>query len=108
MRKADRERAEAIEDLRGTVTHSLVTEDTVNAYHVIGFGRHVGAIGILHPFTCRVDAPNEDAARLKVYEQYEHISGLRLIPLTVCPNCGQWQHVSSGDCLNECRKRGLV
>lgn len=26
----------------------------------------------------------------------------------VCPNCGQWQHASSGDCLNECVKRGFA
>jgi hypothetical protein len=24
-----------------------------------------------------------------------------------CPNCGQWQH-GTGDCLNECVKRGLA
>jgi hypothetical protein len=26
----------------------------------------------------------------------------------VCPNCGQWQHRSSGDCFNECAKRGFA
>lgn len=27
----------------------------------------------------------------------------------VCPNCGQWQGPGShGDCLNECRRRGLA
>jgi hypothetical protein len=29
-------------------------------------------------------------------------------PQTVCPNCDQWQHASSGDCLNECRRRGFA
>ncbi len=29
-------------------------------------------------------------------------------PQTVCPNCGQWQHESTRDCLNECRRRGFV
>ena len=32
--------------------------------------------------------------------------------LTVCPNCGQWQHpvkdARVADCLHECRKRGFA
>lgn len=27
---------------------------------------------------------------------------------TVCPNCGQWQHASTGDCLHECKRRGFA
>lgn len=26
----------------------------------------------------------------------------------VCPNCGQWQHASTGDCFNDCAKRGFA
>jgi hypothetical protein len=26
----------------------------------------------------------------------------------VCPNCGQWQHKATGDCLNECAARGFA
>ena len=32
----------------------------------------------------------------------------RIAPQTVCPNCGQWQDATTGDCLHECRKRGFV
>lgn len=26
----------------------------------------------------------------------------------VCSNCGQWQHKDTGDCFNECAKRGFA
>lgn len=27
---------------------------------------------------------------------------------SVCPNCGQWQHAYTGDCFNDCAKRGFA
>ena len=41
-------------------------------------GRKVGAIGIFYPITTTVQAENEEAARLKLYDKYEHIMGLKL------------------------------
>lgn len=43
-------------------------------------GRQVGAIGIFHKITAEVEAESPDAATLKLYDQYEHISGLTLTP----------------------------
>lgn len=31
-----------------------------------------------------------------------------ITPETVCPNCGQWQHATNDDCVNDCRRRGLA
>jgi len=44
---------------------------------VSGHGRKVGAIGITHPFTVTVEADTVEEARLKTYEHFESLSGLR-------------------------------
>lgn len=45
---------------------------------VTGHGRKVGAIGIFERFRCEVEARDEQEARIKVYDYYEHISGMRV------------------------------
>jgi hypothetical protein len=47
----------------------------MNRYRFAGYGRKVGALGLAGPFTCDVEAADEAAARIAVYEQYEHIAG---------------------------------
>lgn len=47
----------------------------MSLYRFSGYGRRVGALGLSEPFTCEVEAQDETAARLAVYEQYEHIAG---------------------------------
>jgi hypothetical protein len=41
-------------------------------------GREVGAIGIFYKITATVEAENAEAARLKLYEKYEHLMDLTL------------------------------
>jgi hypothetical protein len=41
-------------------------------------GRKVGAIGITYFIIDYVEAENEEQARLKLYDRYEHITGLKL------------------------------
>lgn len=86
-------------------------------YEASGYGRKVGAIGICGSFACIVHGDTEEAARLAVYKQYEHISGgtagitLKSCPASttgICSNCGQWQHAPTDDCFHECRRRGFV
>jgi hypothetical protein len=42
---------------------------------VMGHGRMRGAIGITHGFSCEVEAEDEEDARLRIYDHYEHIAG---------------------------------
>lgn len=44
-------------------------------------GRTVGAIGTCYPITTKVEAPDMPAAERALYERYEHIQGLRFVPL---------------------------
>lgn len=44
-------------------------------------GRTVGAIGIFYPITTTVDGDNEDDARLRLYDRFDHIMGLKLTPI---------------------------
>lgn len=50
-------------------------------------GRKVGAIGAFCEFIVTVEAENEDAARLKLYDTHEHISKLMIrdIPPGLAP-----------------------
>lgn len=41
-------------------------------------GRTRGAIGIFYPCEVTVEAANQEAARLKLYDTHEHIQGLVL------------------------------
>jgi hypothetical protein len=41
-------------------------------------GRHAGAIGISHVITTDVVADSPEHATLKLYDSYDHISGLKL------------------------------
>lgn len=43
-------------------------------------GRLVGAIGKPYPITATVNAVDKDSARLALYNRYEGITGLTLIP----------------------------
>ena len=52
--------------------------DKMNKYTARFTGRLSGAIGCFHPCTVEVEAENEDAARLKLYDTYDHIQGLHL------------------------------
>lgn len=72
-------------------------------YEVQFYGRRIGALGVTYPITAVVDAATEDAARLQLYETYEHI--LTPVYREVCTNCGQYRH--DGRCLNDCQTRGF-
>lgn len=50
-------------------------------FRVIGFGRKVGAIGMSGAFCRDLESESAEAARLDIYNHFEHISGLRVIPL---------------------------
>ena len=76
-------------------------------------GKLRGALGISYRHVVTVEAADSDAARLKLYDTHEHISIGRIEALPphasgVCPNCGQYQHATGGDCRNECRRRGFA
>lgn len=43
------------------------------------YGRRVGSIGVSVWSTTEVQAEDEDAARLKLYDEFEHIERLRLV-----------------------------
>lgn len=50
-------------------------------YRCTFYGRKVGAIGIKSWYELTIDAPDPEAARLKLYDTHEHIEGLRVVPL---------------------------
>ena len=52
-------------------------------------GRKVNAIGIFYPIVTYCYGDNEEAARLDLYERYDHISGLKLEqrPITIIKAC---------------------
>ena len=45
-------------------------------------GRKAGAIGIFYRIRVTVEAESPEAARMKLYEEYEHLSGVQLTPVT--------------------------
>ena len=49
-------------------------------------GRQLGAIGIVYPCRVEVEADDPEAARLKLYDTHEHLSGLRLTPADAAPH----------------------
>lgn len=50
----------------------------MNTYDITGSGRRVGAIGIFYKFKLILHANNLEEANEKLYEKYEHISGLNI------------------------------
>lgn len=46
----------------------------MNTYYFEGMARQCGAIGITHPFNAEVRAKTLDEAKLKLYDDWEHIS----------------------------------
>jgi hypothetical protein len=44
-------------------------------YRLAFYGRKVGALGISSFQVIDIEAPNLEAAKLKVYDAFEHISG---------------------------------
>lgn len=49
-------------------------------YHARFHGRTKGAIGFFYPLNAFVEADTADAAHLKLYDTFEHITLLRLTP----------------------------
>jgi len=50
----------------------------MKTYKITFHGREVGAIGIFYQITATVQAENEEGAKLKLYDNYEHISVLTI------------------------------
>ncbi len=50
-------------------------------------GRTVGAIGIRYLHHIEVEAEDEKAARLKLYETHEHISDVRITEVMMVSSC---------------------
>lgn len=48
-------------------------------------GRKKGAIGITYPITETVEAEDEEKARLKLYEKYDHIRVVSITPSSPLP-----------------------
>lgn len=51
----------------------------MHIYKVKFIGRRVGAIGAFVRFSTTIKADNEHEARLKLYEEYEHIQNLDIV-----------------------------
>lgn len=63
----------------GDPIRSIAPDET---FIVSGYGRKVGAIGIRTAFSCEVEAQDAEDARIRVYDQYEHITDMRVVPKT--------------------------
>lgn len=50
-------------------------------YQIRFSGRKLGALGVVSTFYERVEAPDKDAAVLKLYDKYEHISPQAIVEL---------------------------
>lgn len=64
---------------------SWFERDEKMKYLVSGHGCQVGAIGIRHRFAQELEADSEQDARLKIYEFYEHLSGIVIQPIDPTP-----------------------
>jgi len=62
------------EGLLGVIQQAVTTKP---AWIVSFVGRQAGAIGITYPITETIEAETEEAARLAMYDRYEHISGFK-------------------------------
>lgn len=56
-------------------------------YKATFIGRKVNAIGVFHTISAYINGTDEDAARLALYESYEHISRLKLEPASIYDEC---------------------
>lgn len=59
-------------------------------YHASFSGRTKGAIGIFQDFDELLYANNDEDARLRLYDKYDHVNGLDLYKVSddyVIPNC---------------------
>ncbi len=61
----------------------------MTTYTATFVGRTKGAIGIFYRINTTVTADNPEAARLALYDRFEHITGLHLTPVTDAPEGGQ-------------------
>jgi len=55
----------------------------MTVYNATFVGREKAAIGITYHIIAMVEAPNREAANLKLYDKYEHISLLNLKEITL-------------------------
>ena len=52
----------------------------MSKYHASFNGRLIGADGVRYPIITSCEGDTPEQARLALYDRYEHISELRLIP----------------------------
>lgn len=57
----------------------------MNTYKAAFCGRKVGADGIRYLIETTVEADNKESANLRLYDQYEHISDLKLVEIPQQP-----------------------
>jgi len=57
---------------------NLETAETVTKFRAKFVGRKRCAIGKVYRFSVVVEAKDEETARLKLYDDYEHISDLKI------------------------------
>jgi hypothetical protein len=50
--------------------------DTINVYKARFYGKKVGSIGLPSPYVTTVTGINRQDAELRLYDRFEHISGL--------------------------------
>jgi hypothetical protein len=48
---------------------------------VYGHGRKVGAIGISYGFAASVEAKDVEDAKIRIYDTYEHIHNMHVVPV---------------------------
>jgi hypothetical protein len=53
--------------------HIVIKVAQIQGYHFEGIARQRGSIGITHQFTADVIAESPEIARLKLYDNWEHI-----------------------------------
>jgi hypothetical protein len=74
----------------------------MKTYCIAFFGRLRGAIGVSCAFTKTIQATNEEAAILKMYDEYDHIQQPSITEVPVyyeCEICGHFHSVNWwGDC----------
>lgn len=59
--------------------------DTINVYRARFWGRKVGSIGLPDHYFTTVAGVNEEDARLRLYDRFEHITGLEMTLSSVEP-----------------------
>ncbi len=51
----------------------------MTTFEIVFTGKQVGAIGCTRLYRVEVTAADESAAHLKLYDKYEHITGVKVI-----------------------------